>query len=82
MKHILHPIVGDTKHGEGRHNRLFREHLDSHRLLLMAVAIEFEHPVTGQKVKIESGVGDDVEGLFKRLGWVEGYPVSSSVTLS
>lgn len=82
MKHILHPIVGDTKHGEGRHNRLFREHLDSHRLLLMAVAIEFEHPVTGQKVKIESGVGDDVRGLFKRLGWVDGYPVSSSVTLS
>lgn len=82
MKHILHPIVGDTKHGEGRHNRLFREHLDSHRLLLMAVAIEFEHPVTGQKVKIESGVGDGVEGLFRRLGWVEGYPVSNSVTLS
>jgi tRNA pseudouridine65 synthase len=38
--------------------------------------------VTGQKVKIESGVGDGVEGLFRRLGWVEGYPVSSSVTLS
>lgn len=81
MKHILHPIVGDTKHGEGRHNRLFREHLNSHRLLLMAVAIEFEHPVTGQKFNIETGVGAEVEALFKRLGWEQGYPVSSRVSL-
>jgi len=80
MKHILHPIVGDTKHGEGRHNRVFREHLDSHRLLLMAVAIEFEHPVTGQRMQIEAGVGKDVETLFQRLGWGQGYPVSSRVT--
>jgi tRNA pseudouridine65 synthase len=81
MKHILHPIIGDTKYGEGRHNRLFREHLNSHRLLLMAVAIEFEHPVTGQKVNIETGVGAEVEALFKRLSWEQGYPVSSRVSL-
>lgn len=82
MKHILHPIVGDTKHGEGRHNRLFRENLDSHRLLLMATGIRFEHPVTGQSVEIETGVGGEIEVLFNRLGWEQGYPVSSSVTLT
>ncbi|WP_328515940.1 pseudouridine synthase [Marinobacterium weihaiense] len=79
MKHILHPIVGDTKHGEGRHNRLFREHLDSHRLLLMAVGIEFEHPVSGCRLNIQAGVGDDVRELFERLGWREGYPVTAAV---
>lgn len=79
MKHILHPIVGDTKHGEGRHNRLFREHLDSHRLLLMATEIEFEHPVSGQMLCIEAGVGEDIERLFARLGWQEGYPVAHRV---
>lgn len=79
MKHILHPIVGDTKHGEGRHNRLFRENLDSHRLLLMATEIEFEHPVSGQMLRIEAGVGEDIERLFEKLGWLEGYPVASRV---
>jgi len=79
MKHILHPIVGDTKYGEGRHNRLYREHLDSHRLLLMAVGIEFEHPETGQQIRIEAGVGADVEALFRRLGWEQGYPVSNRI---
>ena len=26
MKHIFHPIVGDTTHGDGKHNNMFREH--------------------------------------------------------
>ena len=34
--HIRHPIVGDTTHGEGRHNRAFRQFLGVHRLLLHA----------------------------------------------
>ncbi|MBP0049201.1 tRNA pseudouridine(65) synthase TruC [Marinobacterium sp. AK62] len=79
MKHILHPIVGDTKYGEGRHNRLFREHLDSHRLLLMATAIEFEHPESGQMLRIEAGVGEDIKCLFEKLNWQEGYPVAHRV---
>lgn len=33
---ISHPVVGDTTHGDGRHNRLLRAHFDSHRLLLHA----------------------------------------------
>jgi tRNA pseudouridine65 synthase len=79
MKHILHPIVGDTKHGEGRHNRLFREHLDLHRMLLMATGLEFMHPIRERKVHIEAGVGEEVERLFKGFGWEEGYPVTARV---
>lgn len=79
MKHILHPIVGDTKHGEGRHNRLFRENFDLHRMLLMATEIEFVHPITEQKLQIQAGVSEEVEQLFKQLGWQEGYPVTARV---
>lgn len=81
MKHILHPIVGDTNHGEGRHNRVFREHLNCHRMLLMATAIEFIHPATERSVLIEAGVGAEVEALFRRLGWESGYPVSTRVEM-
>lgn len=69
MEHILRSIVGDTKYGEGRHNRLFRERLNAHRLLLMAVGIEFQHPAPGQRMRIEAGVGRELEALFGRLGW-------------
>ncbi|MDY6890974.1 MAG: hypothetical protein SVU24_05115 [Pseudomonadota bacterium] len=51
----MRSIVGDTKYGEGRHNRLFRERLNAHRLLLMAVGIEFQHPAPGQRMRIEAG---------------------------
>ena len=54
LKHIFHPIVGDTKYGRGEHNRLFREKLDCHRLLLHASKIEFTHPKTAQRLTIEA----------------------------
>ena len=54
LKHIFHPIVGDTKYGRGEHNKLFREKFDCHRLLLHASKIEFTHPVTKQRIAIEA----------------------------
>lgn len=74
MKHIFHPLVGDTKHGEGRHNRLFREHFNVQRLLLMATMVELEHPVTGEALKIQAPVSDEVAELFDKLGWQGLYP--------
>ncbi|GGB92811.1 tRNA pseudouridine(65) synthase TruC [Marinobacterium zhoushanense] len=74
MKHIFHPLVGDTKHGEGRHNRLFREHLGVHRLLLMATDISFNHPVTDEVIKVVAPVSDEVDRLFSRFGWSGLYP--------
>lgn len=54
MKHIMHPIVGDTKHGRGEHNRLFREKFDCHRLLLHADSLRFVHPYTDKSLLIEA----------------------------
>lgn len=70
MKHILHPIIGDTKYGEGRHNRLFREEFDMHRMLLMATELEFTHPHTGAAMQIRAPLSEEVERLFARFGWV------------
>lgn len=52
MAHLRHPIVGDTNHGDGRHNRFFREQFNSHRLLLAAIGIEFTHPVTTETIAL------------------------------
>lgn len=53
MAHIRHPIIGDTNHGDGRHNNFFRSHFDSHRLLLAATALSFKHPVSGEPINLE-----------------------------
>lgn len=69
MHHIFHPIVGDTTHGEGRHNRLFRDHFDSQRLLLFSTRLSFLHPYSGERVTIEAPLDDPSQRLFARLGW-------------
>ena len=59
MKHLRHPIVGDTSHGDGKHNTMFRENFDIHRLLLHAAYLSFTHPKTEQKIEIKAPVTGD-----------------------
>ena len=65
LKHIFHPIVGDTKYGRGEHNNLFREKFDCHRLLLHASKIEFTHPITKQRLTIEAELDDTFTKIVK-----------------
>ena len=71
MKHIFHPIVGDTTHGDGKHNQLFREQFDISRLLLVATELEFQHPYTKQQLKIKSTEEPEMQELFEKLGWTQ-----------
>ena len=43
LKHLSHHLIGDTSHGDGRHNRSFRM-LGIHRMLLHAERLAFPHP--------------------------------------
>lgn len=58
MAHLRHPIVGDSHHGDGRHNRFFREHFGIHRLLLAATGLKFQHPYKKQAVALQLPVPD------------------------
>lgn len=51
LKHLSHHLVGDTSHGDGRHNRNFRT-LGIHRMLLHAERLAFPHPETGVVVDV------------------------------
>ena len=57
FKHISHHLIGDTTHGNGRHNRFFREQFGIRRLLLMAYRLSFRQPFSGEPVSI-SAAGD------------------------
>ncbi len=67
MAHLRHPIVGDTSHGDGKHNRLFREKYDARRLLLHASKLEFIHPYSNQRVLIEAGVDEIWQSLLDKF---------------
>ncbi|MGR9117136.1 MAG: tRNA pseudouridine(65) synthase TruC [Gammaproteobacteria bacterium] len=69
LKHIFHPIVGDTTHGDGRHNALFRGHFDCWRLLLAARSLGFVHPVTGVSTVIEAPLDAEFARVLLALGW-------------
>ena len=55
LKHMSHHLIGDTSHGDGRHNRAFRM-LGIHRMLLHARRLAFDHPVTGARIDVEAPV--------------------------
>lgn len=69
LKHIFHPIVGDTSHGDGKHNTLFREYFNCRQLLLAATGLEFPHPVTQQPLVISAPFGDEFANVINVLGW-------------
>jgi tRNA pseudouridine65 synthase len=69
LKHLFHPIIGDTTHGDGRHNRLFRERFDNRRLLLEATALRLTHPHTGVALSITASPAPDMQRILEALGW-------------
>lgn len=71
LKHIAHPIIGDAKHGRGRHNRYFAEHFGCGRLLLHAQHLRLVHPINGESLSIEAPLDDQFSALLDRFGWGE-----------
>jgi tRNA pseudouridine65 synthase len=55
LKHAFHHLIGDTSHGDGRHNRNFRM-LGVHRMLLHAQRLAFVHPRTGSRIVVTAPV--------------------------
>ena len=53
LKHASHHLIGDTSHGDGRHNRHFRM-LGIHRMLLHAERLAFDHPRAGRRLVVEA----------------------------
>jgi tRNA pseudouridine65 synthase len=58
LKHAFHHLIGDSSHGDGRHNRNFRM-LGIHRMLLHARRLAFMHPATGARVIATAPVDDE-----------------------
>ena len=78
MKHISHPIIGDTKYGKGKYNRYFRSTFNCHRLMLAATELRFLHPVTSAEITIKSGLDSGFSLILNEFSWQSGITLYSS----
>jgi len=69
LKHIFHPVIGDTAYGDGNHNDFFRKQFDCHRMLLHARELAFIHPYGNRKLTIEAPLDDAFSALLPVLQW-------------
>lgn len=67
--YLAFPLVGDTKHGDSEHNRIWRRERDCHRLLLHAASLSCSHPVTGENMRWEAPLPGDFRLHLEELPW-------------
>lgn len=74
LRHLAHPIVGDRRYGDNKHNRFFQEHLKCARLLLAATELKLPLPGTQQPLKLVAGLDSSFADVVERLGWRAAVP--------
>lgn len=68
MAGIGHPIIGDTSHGDLRHNRIIGNYWGNERLLLHCRTLRFPHPRTGKPLAFKTELPMEmarITGLFR-----------------
>ncbi len=58
MKHINHPLIGDSSYGKATHNRFFLQQYACRRLLLHAHKLAILHPDNGRELQISARLDD------------------------
>jgi 23S rRNA pseudouridine1911/1915/1917 synthase len=80
-----YPIVGDRDYGAprlksklpSRHRAAFRLLRDFPRPALHAARLGFDHPETGERVRFEAPIPEDLAGLLDRLREIRDLPCES-----
>lgn len=69
MKHIFHPILGDTQYGDLHQNRALAEKTQVSRLMLHAEKLMFNHPITQLRLELRAGLDEQWQRLLQQFGW-------------
>ena len=68
LKHAFHHMIGDTSHGDGRHNLQFRMR-GVHRMLLHASRLAFIHPASGERINVVAPLDAEFLKALELFGW-------------
>ena len=65
---MFHHMIGDTSHGDGRHNRTFRMQ-GVHRMLLHAERLAFPHPQDGRSIEVRAPLDREFQKAMDLFSW-------------
>lgn len=65
--HLRHPIIGDRRHGDCKHNKFFRKELGITRMLLHAKSLQFIHPFSEKEITLEAPLDETFRQALTRL---------------
>ncbi len=68
LKHLGHPLIGDVNYGKGDLNRHYRAAYALHRLALHACTVAFEHPLSGERLRVQAPLTQDLATALVALG--------------
>ncbi len=63
---VGHPVLGDDRYGHGPTNRYFDEKHGLDRTFVHCVRMEVEHPLTGERMVVESPLPGDLRLVLER----------------
>lgn len=69
MKHLFHPIMGDTNYGDLHQNRALTANTGCGRLFLHAQKLQIMHPKHLQKIMINAPLDNQWQQLFEQFNW-------------
>jgi len=69
LKHINHPVIGDSNYGRTELNRAIRDRYGLGRLALHASSLSFVHPEDGAEIRISAPVPEDLATPLQAMGF-------------
>lgn len=66
LAHINHPIVGDTAHGDGKHNAFIRQQFSFNQLALTCKSMLLTHPVSESPLDLRCDLDKNIFDLLEK----------------
>jgi len=76
LAHLGFPIAGDDKYGDFALNKSLQKQ-GLKRMFLHAERVEFEHPVSGERIKIAAPLAEELERYLRQLDTGEKPPAAA-----
>ena len=67
LAHLGFPILGDDKYGNFETNKEFMKRLNLTRMFLHAHTMQITHPISGEQMKLQSPLPEDLQEFIKVL---------------
>ena len=69
FSHIRHPIIGDHRYGDIKHNKYYKLELNCPNMLLFARKLRFFHPYSKEEICIQAAMPAHLSKILQLFKW-------------